>query len=488
MKNFNVLIAIFISLFLISCKKESSNSISNFENKNPLSTLNSKEKIVVQKFEHASFVLQEVFTKHPLLRKEFNKFIYAKLEKTKTDQELTFKEIFQAKKIKLNGVDPDFLLKFRDAFVDIFILNEYPKNSKFNVQFKSVEDVKNYFGIKTEEPISLFSNSVENVSYDESLVDFEIYFPYSENWNPEQLVNYAISYHPLSNVEWNYGMFFDALGNPLYEVTVNDDYAFETPTYIITYDDGLKIGDFLNGISPIGTNNYKINLSDDEYNPIIIQNTLNSPNPSPCIRELRVKDGRWTLLRNGYGLFEGKIEYAVAVTNNLSEVTIPNQFTNSNPIIKIGLNGHAWGYVKIRRGKVRKMIENSSEYISFGLNVSPWCQNQPDKLMFLYEYDAPNTFSTNSKEWSQLLSASSNLISDSTQKAQINALISQGITPIVQVLLEGSAQSKIEHYSIIGSNAVWNNQRVPTNGMTPSLLNGYRPYGTNSVNVTLTVD
>jgi hypothetical protein len=487
MKVVNFLIVIFISMFILSCKKGEFN-LTSFSPDRDLSTLNAKEKAIVQKFEHASLVLQGVFTKHPDLRKEFNKFIAAKLAKTETDQELTFREIFMPKKINLNGVDPDFLFRFQNAFVDAFILNEYPNHNKFDIKFKTADDVKNYFGIKTEEPITLFSNSAESVSNDELLVDFEIYFPYSENWNPEQIVNYAISYHPLTNVEWNYGMFYDATGNPLYEVTVNDDFAFTTPTYIITYDDGLKIGDFLNGNSPIGTNNYKINLSDDEYNPIVIQNSVNSPNPSPCLRELRVKDGRWTLLRNGYGLFEGKIEFAVAVTNNLSEVSIPNQFPNSNPIIKFGLTGQAWGYLKIRRGKVRKMIDDTSEYISFGLNVSPWCQDQPDKLMFLYEYDMPNTFSSNAKEWSQLLSASSNLVSDSTQRSQINALMSQGLTPVVQVLLEGTAQSKIEHYSIIGSNAVWNNQKIPTNGMLPSLLNGYRPYGTNSVNVTLTVD
>lgn len=73
-------------------------------------------------------------------------------------------------------------------------------------------------------------------------------------------------------------------------------------------------------------------------------------------------------------------------------------------------------------------------------------------------------------------------------RATVQALTNAGLTPVVQVLLEGTAKSKIEHYSIIGSNAVSANQRIPTNGMSPSLLNGFRPYGTNSVMVSLVID
>jgi hypothetical protein len=60
--------------------------------------------------------------------------------------------------------------------------------------------------------------------------------------------------------------------------------------------------------------------------------------------------------------------------------------------------------------------------------------------------------------------------------------------PLVKVLLEGTADSRIEHYGVIGSNAVWAGLRVPTNGMDPSLLNGFRPYGKNPVMVSLVID
>lgn len=126
--------------------------------------------------------------------------------------------------------------------------------------------------------------------------------------------------------------------------------------------------------------------------------------------------------------------------------------------------------------------------MSFNLNISPWCQEQPDKMIFLYEYDKPNWFSSNAKEWSGLVSGAANLIKDSALRAQVSAFTSAGLAPLIKVLLEGTAQSKIEHYSIIGSNAVWTNQKNPSAGTDPSLLNGYRLYGKNSVNATLVVD
>jgi len=351
-----------------------------------------------------------------------------------------------------------------------------------------MDDVANYYDVRNTNTVPANTNTTQNAnSNDVESIPYEIYFPYSENWDTQTAVNYAVTYHPLTNLEWNYGMFYDPQGNSLYEVTVDDDYAFGTPTYIITYDDGLKIEDFANGNQPIESANYVVGLTDDEYTPTTVQTPI-TPNPSSCTKELRVKDGRWTLLRNGYGLFEGKIEYAVAVTVKVSEVSVPNQNPQSNPIIQTDRSAHAFGYQKIKRKKVKKMRDNTNEYISFGLSVSPWCAEQPDKMIFLYEYDKPNMFSSNALEWSNLLTAGVGLIGDSATRATISSLVSAGIAPLVKNLLEGTANSRIEHYSIIGSNAVWSNQGNPTNGANPSLLNGFRPYGKNEVMVTLVVD
>jgi hypothetical protein len=109
-------------------------------------------------------------------------------------------------------------------------------------------------------------------------------------------------------------------------------------------------------------------------------------------------------------------------------------------------------------------------------------------MLFIYEYDKPNTFSENALEWSNVITAGLGMIGDDATRATVSALASAGLAPLVKALLEGTAKSRIEHYSIIGSNAVWANQRVPTNGTNPSLLNGFRPYGSNDKMVTLVID
>lgn len=478
-----------VTLFLASCKKEQ--SAVNTQIPEPEKQLTAKQKEVVQRFEHASYVLSSVLSDKQM-RIEFNQFILAKIKKSGTDEELTFKEIFSTKSVNLAGVRSDFLVRFRDAFVNTFISGKYRHAEKFSIKFQSTADVEKYFGVirspsstRTSQSNRVATNDVAQLEVPDG---YEIYYPYSENFEGTTYNYYAVTYNPITTMEENDGERFDYnTGTYVDIVPVDDNFAFGTPTYIVTYDDGLNTADFANG-NPVGTDNYRIMLTDDEYNPIILQSTNTDPNPSPCTKRLAVKDGRWTLLSNGYGIFEGKIEFAVAVSLNVSEVTIPNQNPQSNPIISLNKTAQAWAYKKIKRSKVRKMQDDPYAFISFGLNVSPWCAQQPDKMIFLYEYDKPNFLSSNAKEWSGLLSSAASLIGDSATRAQVSAFVSAGLAPLVKVLLEGTAQSQIEHYSIIGSNEVWTNQRVPSAATNPSLLNGYRLYGTNDVNTTLVID
>lgn len=465
-------ISLIVLSLIVGCKKDNQLPQPTYESQKNFKTLNSKEQQTVDKFKHASFVLRNIFSEDINLRLEFNGFIAAKLNKTETDEELTFKEIFEAKNINLPGVQPDFLMRFREAFVEKFINGNYPESVEFQgTQFTSFDDVANYF--------DFYSKT--------DYIPFEIYFPYSENFLPSAQNNYAVTFNPLDNDEENYGTLYNFDGSILNGVTINDDFAYETPTYIVTYDDGLSYLDFTNGNPPIETKNYTLHLTDTNYNPITLENRPDTAT-SPCTKELRVKDGRWRLIHNGYGLFEGKIEFAVATSLNTSEVTIPNQNPQSNPIIQIDRTAHAFGYKKMRRRKVKNMKKYISEYVDLGFYISPWCSGEPDKMMYLYEYDKPYFLASNAKEWSGILAAGAGLIGDSVIRAAVSSLASAGLAPLIKSLLEGTAESKIEHYSIIGSNAVYNNQGIPSNGMNPSSLNGYRPYGTNDVMVTLVVD
>ncbi|HMP91433.1 MAG TPA: hypothetical protein PKD90_01065 [Phnomibacter sp.] len=183
--------------------------------------------------------------------------------------------------MNLNGVQRDFLYRFRDAFAGLFISGKYPNSGAYkSTPFSNVSDVAAYFGYSRLSQSTVPNNPLlENGAYIKE-VPYEIYFPYSENWDPQTALNYAVSYHPLSNVEWNYGMFYDAMGSPLYEVTVDDNFAYGSPTYIITYDDGLKAEDFSSGTPPIQAARYAVALTDDEYNPMVLHNSPTTP-PTP---------------------------------------------------------------------------------------------------------------------------------------------------------------------------------------------------------------
>jgi len=98
------LITALLLITFTACKKEFKDKNYNGDNQEKQNLLNQKEKETVAKFEHASLVLQSIFSKSPQLRKEFNVFIAAKLSKSGTDEELTFKEIFEAKSLSLPSV------------------------------------------------------------------------------------------------------------------------------------------------------------------------------------------------------------------------------------------------------------------------------------------------------------------------------------------------------------------------------------------------
>lgn len=476
---FNLLFVFLISSVLFSCKKTESNidPPKQIEKKK----LNDLETEAVARMELASNVLASVF-KNKSLRSEFHNFITAKLKKTGYSEELTFKEIFSEQPVQLSGVAPDFFKRFKSSFINITLSGDFPNSSKFNkYQFKTENDIASFYGQN--------SNNNGLVSDLEELPDpgYEIYFPYSENWGDPSSF-YSLAYHPLTNNEENEGGVYDAnTGQFLYYSLINDEYAWQNQTYVVTIDDGLNFADFQNGLQ-IGANTYDFTVFDNNYNPVRIQrvDTVIGPNPSPCTKELRVGQGRWTLLNNGYGLFEGRIELAVAVSNRDPQVTIPNQNPQSNPIISFPKSAHGWGYTPLTRARVRRLINNPTWWADMNVYIGPWCSGQPDKMIFLYEYDKPWLLSQNAKEFSEFFTAvAAALIGDSTTRAAVQAL---PIVPVVKAVLEGTAQSRIEHYSIIGSNAVTANQRIPTNGMNPTTLNGFRPYGTSGVMVNLIVD
>jgi hypothetical protein len=216
-------------------------------------------------------------------RKKLNQFIFAKVQKTETDEELTFKEIFSNKKLTLEGVSPDFLIDFKNKFVKTILANRFRHHEEFkSISLTNENEILKYFGLKNNYSTKLNSKGTSTLTADLSLQEltidpgFEIYFPYSENYlnqNYQQTPTYAVTYNPLTNLDENEGEIFDyTTGTYKYVSLVDDDFAYGTPTYIITIEDGLTYDDMAyNQAQFVGDAKFKIQLSDDDYNPVTFE-------------------------------------------------------------------------------------------------------------------------------------------------------------------------------------------------------------------------
>lgn len=65
--------------------------------------------------------------------------------------------------------------------------------------------------------------------------EYQIYFPYSENFQENEIVEYTTSWHPIVTDETNIGSRFSTTGSvPVAVVaSVDDEYAFENPSFLI---------------------------------------------------------------------------------------------------------------------------------------------------------------------------------------------------------------------------------------------------------------
>lgn len=483
-----IIYLLFVIPILMSCNKDV--NYGKLISTDKQTVLSPKETELRDKVQLASKVLEKLI-QNKNIREELYSFISAKYKKTGKDEELTFREIFASPKVLLPGVKSDFLIRFKQLYINAFITGVYKTEPKYEyLKFSSQEDIEKYFGIIRKPVFNTSINTTNTLISDNVFVPdgYEIYIPYSENYEGVIYNYYAVTYNPFDNLDQNEGNVYDAsTGQYLYVAEIDDAYAWETPTFIVTVDDGLSIQDFENGL-PVSSQYYKIDISDDNYNNLVITNQVLPSNPSPCSKRLAVRDGRWTLIHNGYGLFEGAIEFAVSITNDVSEVRMPFQNGLEYPTITIDKTSTSFGYKKISRKKVKTMINVNNDYINIGASCFPWCSGENDRMMFIYEFDKPNAFSSYSKEFSGFMSSATNFIVNPTLRAAVGSFIDSGVAPLVKVLLEGSEQSRIEHFGIIGFNEVNSNMTIPSISMSPSLLNLYRPYGSSQTMATLVIE
>jgi len=212
------LIVVLSTVFIASCKKENkevkpiTTSVKPVEKR----TLNEKEVALKKQLEQTAQVVAEVL-KDKDLRKGFNEIVRKKVLATNIES-VTFKELFSAE-----STNPELKKYVSESFSKSFIAS-----------YRMVYDTK--FGhLHTD---NQNSNIKTNTHIDPNVEDRDpsgdIYFPYSQNFNPvDQSVQYTYTSYPVDNEAVNEGIVWDPNSGVWQEVLVDDQYAWANPTYII---------------------------------------------------------------------------------------------------------------------------------------------------------------------------------------------------------------------------------------------------------------
>ena len=216
------------AIFITSCKKENkvdkpgSSTAKTIEKR----TLNATEVALKQKLEQTSKIIAEVF-KDKSIRKEFNEIVRKKVTETNIES-VTFKELFSA-----NSTDPELKRFVNESFSKSFIASY---RTVYNNKFGSTQPNNQ-------------KNDVKTNSYDPAIDEYqrmpegEIYFPYSQNFNPvDASVQYSYTSYPVDNDAVNEGIVWDPNMGIWQEVTVDDQYAWVHPTYIINITETVISG------------------------------------------------------------------------------------------------------------------------------------------------------------------------------------------------------------------------------------------------------
>lgn len=188
-------------------------------------TLNEKEVALKQQLKQVAQVVAEVL-KDKSLRKEFNEIVRKKVTETNVES-ITFKELFSA-----NSTNPELKKFVNESFSKSFIASyRTVYNSKFGSPLSNNQ--KNNIKI----------NSINDPDRDEHMPEGEIYFPYSQNFNPvDQSIQYTYTSYPVDNEAVNEGIVWNPTSGIWQEVLVDDQYAWTNPTYIVNITETVASG------------------------------------------------------------------------------------------------------------------------------------------------------------------------------------------------------------------------------------------------------
>ena len=199
MKNKKSLLLIISAIVIIGCNQPASIQ-------NEPEGLSDEHIELRSKLEQTAKILTELVT-DPKVVKELKLATHFALQKGR-DEDVTFSELFYDNaeyKIGLKAKNSSSIGVFRDRFREYIDLKAKSSN---NID----SDLEAY----------LVANNLK------------IYFPYSENWKDEEVINPTISFDPIDNEDENEGYInsnsHSKTVNSVNTVLVNDAYVYENPS------------------------------------------------------------------------------------------------------------------------------------------------------------------------------------------------------------------------------------------------------------------
>jgi len=144
------------------------------------------------------------------------------------------------KKNELKHIDKKIIGKNNNSFRDTFIEHIISNKETFPILMELMDD-SNYNLTQKTTGINL-----ENFNSEK----YQLYFPYSENFDTENISEYTTSYHPIVNEDKNEGFKYSLSSksntNELKMEEVDDDYAYRNPSLLIIPIDDVDGSEFSN--------------------------------------------------------------------------------------------------------------------------------------------------------------------------------------------------------------------------------------------------
>lgn len=477
-------------LAIAGCKKhENVNNPTTIKS----TVLSAEKQEAKQKLERLAAVFGEAM-KDDAIRTAFNNQVSLKLKTTGYDEALTLAEMMGEPQSNgsYNGVSKAFAAKMQTKLAGI--LGAKPDNHGLLLEVSSAGK-----GTAIGKTAYVQAHPSAELQTEIGGMPTEVYVPYSENFVSREGQSFTVTSNPMNNAEENIGVKWDPVKQAWQEVTVDDRYAQQNQTYIVTVDDGYRnvaemINDqkgkevpkeiILNDVSyqlqepnalPMPIYQGELRLPDETVNGAIYSkkklNSTGAPAPDPSKSEvstLFVKDIRCTQVPS---IFEGKTEFAFAVPVAQDGMTL----VNGNPNLQTAkLLTYAMKQIKRKRVKEMSKDENISEPV--GWTITNWKSGQADLSFIIYEQDRPFLGSTDAGNVA--VDALVDVAGIFFKGGKFTKLADGPIRKVLKALVPGG-KAHLKHSYFLNRDEVYNNQNVPNYAMWPHLLNGKRPYGSN---------